>query len=503
MNLARLLDGVRVSKMFQTMYGRMVVTHDVEVNSIQYDSRKISANDCFVAIRGTGMDGHAFVGAAIERGAKVVVLEVDSTLPDSFFMHSGVVKIVVPDSRKALAIISANYFGHPSKSMTLVGVTGTNGKTTTTHLVRSVFESAGLKSGMVGTIEYRIGDRIVPATHTTPESLELNALFATMLKEGCSAATMEVSSHAIHQSRVYGLDFDAAVFTNLTQDHLDYHGTMESYFQAKKILFDELKPSASAVSNFDDGFGERIVSSTHATRMTYSAQHSADVEAKNISLSIDGTQFQIVHNGESTTIATQLVGRFNVYNILAAFSAGIAVGIPKEAIRQGVEKVRNVRGRFEKIRSPKGWTAIVDYAHTPDALEKCLRTIHEVMPNVDRGRIIAVFGAGGDRDKSKRPLMGAIVGSLSDFAVITSDNPRTEDPNIILDEIIGGVPKGTKFVRELDRRGAIQKAIDLAKPGDVVLIAGKGHEDYQILGTQKIHFSDREVVEEFLSRELN
>jgi UDP-N-acetylmuramoyl-L-alanyl-D-glutamate--2,6-diaminopimelate ligase len=503
MNLARLLDGVRVSKMFQTMYGRMVVTHDVEINSIQYDSRKISANDCFVAIRGTGMDGHAFVGAAIERGAKVVVLEVDSTLPDSFFMHSGVVKIVVPDSRKALAIISANYFGHPSKSMTLVGVTGTNGKTTTTHLVRSVFESAGLKSGMVGTIEYRIGDRIVPATHTTPESLELNALFATMLKEGCSAATMEVSSHAIHQSRVYGLDFDAAVFTNLTQDHLDYHGTMESYFQAKKILFDELKPSASAVSNFDDGFGERIVSSTHATRMTYSAQHSADVEAKNISLSIDGTQFQIVHNGESTTIATQLVGRFNVYNILAAFSAGIAVGIPKEAIRQGVEKVRNVRGRFEKIRSPKGWTAIVDYAHTPDALEKCLRTIHEVMPNVDRGRIIAVFGAGGDRDKSKRPLMGAIVGSLSDFAVITSDNPRTEDPNIILDEIIGGVPKGTKFVRELDRRGAIQKAIDLAKPGDVVLIAGKGHEDYQILGTQKIHFSDREVVEEFLSRELN
>ncbi len=485
------------------MYGRMVVTHDVEVGAIQYDSRKVSANDCFVAIRGTGVDGHAYVSSAIERGAKVVVLESDSTLPDSYFMHVGVVKIVVPDSRKALAIISANYYGHPSKSLKLVGVTGTNGKTTTTHLVRSIFESAGMKSGLVGTIEYRIGDEVVPATHTTPESLELNALFATMLKEGCSAATMEVSSHSLHQSRVYGLDFDTAVFTNLTQDHLDYHGTMDSYFQAKKILFDELKPSASAVSNLDDGYGKNILSSTHATKLTYSAHGAADVEARNITLGIDGTGFEIVHNSESTTIATQLVGRFNVYNILAAFSAGIALGIPKDTIRQGVERVHNVRGRFEKIRSTTGWTAIVDYAHTPDALEKCLRTIHEVMPAGNRGKIIVVFGAGGDRDRSKRPLMGAIVGSLSDFAVVTSDNPRTEDPNVILEEIIQGLPKGTKFIRELDRRVAIQKAVGLAEPGDVVLIAGKGHEDYQVLGTKKIHFSDREVVEEFFSHELN
>ncbi len=503
MNLAKLLDGVQVTKMFQTMYGRMVVTHDVEVNTIQYDSRKVSTNDCFVAIRGTGVDGHTFVNVAIERGAKVVVLENDSILPDSYFMHAGVVKIVVPDSRKALAIISANYYGHPSRSMKLVGVTGTNGKTTTTHLVRSIFETAGMKAGLVGTIEYRIGDEIISATHTTPESLELNELFATMLNQGCSAVTMEVSSHALHQSRVYGLDFDTAVFTNLTQDHLDYHGTMEAYFQAKKILFDELKPSACAVTNLDDAYGKTIFSSTSAARMTYSAQHSADVEARNISLSIDGTKFEIVHDSVTTTIATPLVGRFNVYNILAAFSAGIAMGIPNETIREGVEKVQSVRGRFEKIRSPLGWTAIVDYAHTPDALEKCLRTIHEVLPDENRGKIIAVFGAGGDRDKSKRPLMGAVAGTLSDIAVVTSDNPRTEEPATILEEIIHGLPKGTKFIRELNRRTAIQRAIQLAKPGDVVLIAGKGHEDYQVIGTRKIHFSDREVVEEFLSQASN
>jgi UDP-N-acetylmuramoyl-L-alanyl-D-glutamate--2,6-diaminopimelate ligase len=499
MNLTKLLDGVQVTKMFQLQYGRMAVTQDVEVQSVQYDSRKVSANDCFVAIKGAGVDGHTYVGAAIDRGANVVVLENDATLPDPYFMHTGVVKIVVPDSRKALAILSANYFGHPSKSMKLVGVTGTNGKTTTTHLVRSIFETAGMRTGLVGTIEYRIGEEIIPATHTTPESLELNELFATMVKRGCAAATMEVSSHALHQSRVYGLDFDTAVFTNLTQDHLDYHGTMEAYFQAKKILFDHLKPSASAVTNLDDTYGQTISSSTSAARLTYSAQHAADVEAKNIRLDIDGTTFDVVHNSETTTIATALVGRFNVYNILAAFAAGIALGIPKETIRRGVEKVQNVRGRFEKIRSPQGWTAIVDYAHTPDALEKCLRTIHEVLPDEHRGKIIAVFGAGGDRDKSKRPLMGAVAGALSDVAIVTSDNPRTEDPATILEEIIHGLPKGTKFIRELDRRMAIQKAIQLAQPGDVVLVAGKGHEDYQVIGTKKTHFSDREVVEEFLS----
>ena len=499
MNLATLLDGVQVTKMFQLLYGQMAVTQDLHVNAIQYDSRKVASNDCFVAIKGADSDGHTFVGAAVERGAKVVVLENDAILPDSYFMHAGVVKIVVPDSRKALAVLSANYYGHPSKSMKLIGVTGTNGKTTTTHLVRSICETAGMKTGLVGTIEYRIGDEIIPATHTTPESLELNQLLATMVKHGCSAATMEVSSHALQQSRVYGLDFDAAVFTNLTQDHLDYHGTMASYFQAKKILFDGLRPTSHAVTNIDNEYGETIVSSTAAGRLTYSVDRDADVRASKIRLSVDGTQFEIAHSSGTTSISTPLVGRFNVYNILAAFSAGVALNIPTQTICQGVEHVQNVRGRFEKIRSPQGWTAIVDYAHTPDALNQCLHTIREVLPSENRGKIITVFGAGGDRDKSKRPLMGAVAGTLSDLVVITSDNPRTEDPASIIEEIIHGLPKGTKFIREMDRRAAIHKAVHLAEPGDVILIAGKGHEDYQVIGTTRSHFSDREEVEELLS----
>lgn len=496
MNLTKLLDGVQVTKMFQTLYGRMVVTHDVEVNSIQYDSRKVKLNDCFVAIRGTGMDGHAFVNTAVERGAKVVVVENDAVLPDSYFMHAGVVKVVVPDSRKALALLSANYFGHPSKSLKLVGVTGTNGKTTTTNLIQSVCQTAGMKTGLIGTIEYRIGDEVVPATHTTPESLELNELFARMVREGCAAATMEVSSHALHQARVYGLDFDTAVFTNLTQDHLDYHGTMDAYFEAKKILFDGLKDNAYAITNLDDASGRAIVASTPAVKMTYSAQQPAAIEARNIDLSIDGTAVEIVHHQETTSIASSLVGRFNVYNILAAFSAGVSLGIPAQTVREGIQRVRRVRGRFEKIRSARGWTAIVDYAHTPDALDKCLRTIHDVLPKGQRGKIITVFGAGGDRDKTKRPLMGAVAGGLSDFVVVTSDNPRTEDPVTIIEEIVRGLPQGTRFLRELDRRKAIHTALGMAAPGDVVLIAGKGHEEYQVIGTQKIHFSDREVVEE-------
>ncbi len=501
MNLASLLAGVQVTKLFQMFYGRMVVTQDIEVTGIQYDSRKIQRRDCFVAIKGTGVDGHAYISAAVERGASVVVLENDAILPDSYFLHAGVVKIVVPDSRKALAVMSANFYGEPSKSLKLVGVTGTNGKTTTTHLVKSIMEASGMKTGLIGTIEYTIGDEVIPATHTTPESLELNQLFATMVTKGCTAATMEVSSHALHQSRAYGLDFDAAVFTNLTQDHLDYHGTMDAYFEAKKILFDTLKARAHAVANADDPYGEKIMSSTRAVTMTYSAEKAAMVEAKNIHLSIEGTVFDVIHNRENTTISSPLVGRFNVYNILAAFSAGVAIGIPKDKIRNGIEQLQRVRGRFEKIRSPKGWTAIIDYAHTPDALEKSLRTIHEVLPRPGRGRITTVFGAGGDRDKTKRPLMAAAVGTLSDNVVVTSDNPRTEDPERVIDEIVQGLPKGAPYKRQVDRRQAIEETLRQARLGDVVLIAGKGHEEYQVIGTQKIHFSDREIVEEFIAHD--
>lgn len=495
MKLAELLQGVRVTKLFQTMFGRMVVTHDVEVSKVQYDSRKVARRDCFVAIRGTGADGHRFISTAISNGAAVVVLEDDSVLPDSYFMHAGVIKVIVPDSRKALAQIAANYYGHPSGKLRLIGVTGTNGKTTTTHIIKSILEASGETVGLIGTIEYAVGRTTRPATHTTPESLELNALLAEMVKERCTSVSMEVSSHALHQSRVFGLDFRAAVFTNLTQDHLDYHGTMEEYCRAKKILFDGLTPDASAVVNQDDEWGLNIVKDSPARNVMYSAQENASVSAKNIRLSIEGTSMTVLHNGLETSISSPLVGRFNVYNILAAFSTGVALGLSSQVIAKGIGSLKAVPGRFERISSPKGWTAIIDYAHTPDALEKCLNAIRDVLPKKKGGKIITVFGAGGDRDKTKRPLMGGVAGKLSDVVLVTSDNPRTEDPETIIREIVGGIPHGTTLLQEPDRRKAIEQALSMARIGDVVLIAGKGHEDYQVIGTEKIHFSDREIVQ--------
>jgi UDP-N-acetylmuramoyl-L-alanyl-D-glutamate--2,6-diaminopimelate ligase len=420
-------------------------------------------------------------------------MERDDAIPDSFAMHNGVIKVVVPDSRKALAKISANYYGNPSRTLEMVGVTGTNGKTTTTHLIKSILEAAGKKVGLIGTIEYKIGMEALSATHTTPESLELNELLALMLERGCSSVSMEVSSHALHQSRVHGLKYDVAVFTNLSQDHLDYHGTMEEYFKAKQSLF-EMKPTW-VVSNIDDEWGNRIATSASGNRVTYGASMSADVRPSSTELSIDGTKLQLRHANETTSISSGLVGRFNVYNIMAAFSAGLALGLSKPDILRGIEDLKNVKGRFERVTSPKGWSAIIDYAHTPDALEKCLRAIHDVMPKSNRGRIITVFGAGGDRDRTKRPLMGKIASGLSDVTIVTSDNPRMEDPERIIDEIFTGIENRSHVKREADRKKAIQQASETAVSGDVILVAGKGHEEYQVIGKEKIHFSDREVVE--------
>ena len=498
MNLGKLLEGVDVSKLFELTFGHFLVTGDIDVHGIQYDSRKVERGDCFVALRGAGTDGHKFVEAAIAQGAKVVVLEQDGTLPDPYFMHTHVVKVVVPDSRKALALMSANFFGLPSRQLTMVGVTGTNGKTTTTHLVKSILEAGGQRVGLIGTIEYRIGDEVIPASHTTPESLELNGMLARMLKSGCQSVSMEVSSHALHQSRVYGIDYDVAVFTNLTQDHLDYHGTMDEYFKAKKLLFEDLSENSVAVTNCDDEWGTKIISSVKGRRISYGISEKADLQATDIRLSLDGTRFNVRSGSKQHPISSSFVGRFNVYNILSAYSTGVALGLEHEKIASGISSLKNVRGRFERIPSPKGWTAIVDYAHTPDALEKCLRTIHDVLPKEHRGRIITVFGAGGDRDRTKRPLMGKIAGSLSDIAIVTSDNPRTEDPQQIINEIAVGIPRGAAVTQEVDRRTAIHAALRQARTGDVVLIAGKGHEDYQVIGKEKIHFSDREVVQDFI-----
>ena len=498
MILSKLLDGVTVVKMFQTLYGQMVVTHEVEVHRVRYNSREIERGDLFVALRGSAHDGHRFIADAVERGAKAVVLEDDSAMPDSYFMHAGVAKVVVTDSRIALAQMSAAYFGNPSARLQLVGVTGTNGKTTTAYLVRSILDSRGSKTGLIGTIEYAVGDRIVPATHTTPESLELNGLLARMADEGCSAAVMEVSSHALQQHRVHGLAYRAAVLTNLTQDHLDYHGTMQAYFEAKKMLFENLEPGSWGIVNLDDEWGKKVLDATCGRTLTYGIHGSAGVRARDISLSMRGTVFTIVHAGEETAIDSPLVGRFNVSNILAAFATGIALGIPKPAMQQAIRSMKCVRGRFETLASPHGWTAVVDYAHTPDALEKTLEAVHDVFDSGVRGRVITVFGCGGNRDRTKRPKMARVAAGLSDITVITSDNPRHENPERIIDEIMTGVPDGARVFREPDRREAIGTALRLAAPGDVVLIAGKGHETYQVVGDQKLDFSDREVVEAFM-----
>ncbi len=502
MTLSKLLDGVRVTKMFQSLYGQMVVTNDIEISHIRYDSRRIGSGDMYVAIPGTHADGHRFIDMAVHNGAKVVVMENDAYLPDSYFLHAGVIKIVVPDSRVALARISANYYNHPAGHLSVVGVTGTNGKTTTAALVKAVLESRGTAAGLIGTIEYVIGKERFTATHTTPESLELNELLARMVDHGCGSVAMEVSSHALHQHRVDGIGFRVAIFTNLTQDHLDYHRTMEEYFQAKAILFRDLSSSSWAVVNLDDPYGPRFLRETRAKTLTYAMTGNADVTTGEISLSLQGTIIEIHHQGEPTFIRSPLIGRFNVSNILAAFGTGIALGLEKRSIQTAIESVDRVNGRFEPIISPKGWTAIIDYAHTPDALQKTLTAVAEIFREKTGKNIITVFGCGGDRDRTKRPRMAKIATELSDVTVITSDNPRSEDPEqIIRETAAGAVPNRTMFT-EIDRERAIFFALEKARPGDVVLIAGKGHEEYQILGANKVHFSDREVVEKFIRRQV-
>ena len=498
MTLSKVLEGVPVIKIFQTMYGRMVVTHDVEVRGIQYDSRKVGRDQMFVAIRGTLTDGHRFIDQAVQGGARVVVVEDDNALPDSFFMHTGTVKVVVSDSRKALALLAANFFDHPSRKLCLIGVTGTNGKTTTTHVVRSILEASGERVGLIGTIGYTIGDTMLPATHTTPESLELNELLATMVNAGCSTAVMEVSSHSLAMHRVYGLEFRVGVFTNLTQDHLDFHGTMDEYFAAKRMLFDGLRESSFAVVNLDDSYSARMTEHSKAAKLTYSANSNANVFAENIHMNVAGSTFQVNSNGKTSTVSSSLTGRFNISNILAGYATGVVLDVPEENIVEGIRKVTAVRGRFEQIQSPQGWTAIVDYAHTPDALRNCLETIHDLLPAGDRGRIITVFGCGGNRDRGKRPLMARIATELSDVTVVTSDNPRNEDPNAIMDEIMTGVVENKDVMTEVDRHKAIAMALGIAKTGDVILVAGKGHEDYQIVAGIRHHFDDREEIEKFI-----
>lgn len=460
------------------------------IKGIAYDSRQVEPGFLFVAVEGFKADGHEYINEAIKRGAVAVIVQRENTVP------AGTAWVLVDNSRQALALISARFFGSPSAKMKIVGITGTNGKTTTANLVFSVISAAGLKCGLIGTIHNRIGDRILPVKHTTPESLDLQRLLSGMLDEGVNACVMEVSSHALALHRVDGCEFDAAVFTNLTQDHLDLHGNMEDYLAAKLKLFGSLPEAAEnkggkyAVINVDDEKAADFIKVSRGTVYTYGVDSPADARAENIDVKAGGVSFTVRGKWGSCFLNLKITGLFNVYNALAAFTTTAAMGIPVEVIKNALEDIKGVPGRFELVDSGQDFTVIVDYAHTPDGLENILKTARRLTG----ANLITVFGCGGDRDRKKRPLMGRIAAGYSDYTVITSDNPRTEDPLRIIEEVEDGVKLAVgknRYVVVPDRRKAIRAAVGMAKRDDVVVIAGKGHEDYQIIGTEKYPFDDR------------
>ena len=479
---------------------------DRDVPDIAYDSRKVVPGSLFVAVRGSHSDGHQFIPQAIKQGAVAVVAEHGRTAA----APGDVPVMFVHDSRRALALLAGAFYDHPSRRLRLVGVTGTNGKTTTTYLVKAIIEAAGNIAGLIGTIDYRVGDKVYPAPNTTPESLDLQRLLAEMAALRATHCVMEVSSHALTLGRTVGCRFAAAAFTNLTQDHLDFHETMESYFQAKLRLFTGLSADASAVVNDDDPRAAEIISATRARTITFGMTGRADVRPSGtIRHGIEGLAFTAATPAGPVSIESPLVGRHNVYNILTAIGLGSALGFGNEAISRGIQNMKAVPGRMEKVSEGRPFGVIVDYAHTEDALVRLLEAVREIAA----GRIITVFGCGGDRDRTKRPRMGAAAANGSDVVIVTSDNPRTEDPLRIIKEIEGGMaalggkvaspdrladtgPGRTPYLVIPDRRDAIAGAIRLAGPGDVVVLAGKGHEDYQIIGEKKFSFDDRKVARE-------
>ncbi len=486
------------------------VGQEREVSSLVQDSRAAGPGSLFVAVRGFHSDGHRFVSQALARGAVAVVAE-QGVLLDA---PADALVIRVSDSRKALARLAAAFYQYPSRKLAMVGITGTNGKTTTSYLIRSVLMAAGRMTGLIGTIDYRIGDRVYPAPNTTPESLDIQRLLAEMAAAGASHCVMEVSSHALALGRTDGCEFRAAAFTNLTQDHLDYHGTMEEYFRAKLLLFSGLAPDAVAVVNSDDARAAEIIRSTKARVITFGLSPQADVRPLGeASHGIEGLAFRAATPAGPVSIESPLVGKHNIANILAAVGLGVALGIPVETIAAGVTAMRAVPGRMEKVDGEQPFGVVVDYAHSEDALVRLLEAVREITQK----RVITVFGCGGDRDRTKRPRMGAAALAGSDIVIVTSDNPRTEDPLAIIGEIETGIretgfrapgigdvrhaPAGKKpYLVIPDRAEAIRTAVAAAGPGDVVVLAGKGHEDYQIIGEQKHHFDDREEARKAIVR---
>ncbi len=456
----------------------------IEVTGLTCDSRKIEEGFAFVCINGSTFDGHDFALKAEELGAAVVISEKPTGAKN---------EVIVEDTHAAYALMSAAYFGYPSKDLKLIGVTGTNGKTSVTYMLKAIIEQAGFKTGVVGTIQNLVGDVAVPTINTTPDAYELNRLFAQMRDAGCQYAIMEVSSHALDQKRVYGVDFEVAAFTNLTQDHLDYHITMDNYMLSKKKLFDMCK---TAVINIDDEYSSAISSGIEGKIVTYSVKsNDSTYSANGINLKPDGIEYELVGYNFIKHIKIRTGGRFSVYNSLCAAVCAMELGFDIETVAAAFEKMQGVKGRAEVVPTGKDFTVIIDYAHTPDGLVNILSTFKELK----KGRLVCLFGCGGDRDAKKRPIMGQVAARLSDFVIVTSDNPRTEEPSLIIKDILEGM-KDTKTPYTVieNRVEAIKYAVKSAKTDDIIVLAGKGHETYQILKTGKIHLDEREVIAEAL-----
>jgi len=481
----------------QCLSGIPVKSHrgnlEVEIEGITYDSRQVKPGDLFVCVPGFKVDGHDYVAQAREKGAVALIVEreLELELP----------QVVVTNTRRAMSFLAANFYGQPQQNLEVIGVTGTNGKTTTTHLIKAILEANGHTTALMGTLYGLVGNHREDMHHTTPEAMDILRFFRLALEQGASHMVMEVSSHALDLDRVASIPFGAAIFTNLTQDHLDYHHTLDEYRQAKLKLFRELASDKPAIINLDDPSAEYFLTAASGPTITYGLDPIAQVRAQEVQIALTGTSFQLVYGQQMVALNLKLVGMFSVYNVLAAAGYAYAQGIDVAVVKKAVEAVAGVAGRYETVEVGQAFAVVVDYAHTPDGLENVLKTSVGIKTN----RLITVFGCGGDRDRTKRPIMGEISARYSDFTVVTSDNPRTEDPLAIIEEIIPGVKRvaGADFVVEPDRREAIRRALTMAEPGDLVMIAGKGHEDYQLVGNQVLHFDDREVARKILEAILS
>ena len=476
MNITDLLKGVEYS----AIYGET----EAQVNSLTYDSRKVEAGSLFFAIEGTVVDGHNYIASAVDKGAVAVVCK---RLPDGIDKERATY-IVVEDSDKAMALMAANFYGNPSRQLKVVGVTGTNGKTTIATLLYDLVRLMGYKAGLVSTVVYKIDDEQIDSTHTTPDAIRLNAMLAKMVECGCDYCFMECSSHAIVQKRIYGIEFAGGLFTNITHDHLDYHKTFAEYIRAKKLFFDNLPKGSFAIVNRDDRNGEVMLQNTAAQRLTLSCRSHADFTCKIMESTAEGMLLRI----DGVDLWVAFLGKFNAYNLLTVYAAALSLGFERDEVLRCLSLLRPVVGRFDIVHAADGTIAIIDYAHTPDALENILNTVGEICTK--RQSVTVVCGCGGERDKSKRPEMAQIAVKLSNRAIFTSDNPRSEDPEQILRDMEAGVTVTDNYMKITDRDNAIKTAIMLSSPGDIIVVAGKGHESYQIIGDTHYPFNDKERV---------